>query len=98
MYLATSISTLAVLVVVPCFGLFKISYDTVNRLALQAAQVARLDQLNLRAGRAEKYFRGLKACERSEEYVSRRINEPLDRYDEPVFNPLKNLPPKDGAG
>jgi hypothetical protein len=96
-YLAMAVSTLAVLVVVPCFGLFKISYDTVNRLALQAAQVARLDQLSRRADRAKEYFRPRTTVDRREEYVSSRIKEPLDRYDDPVFNPLNNSQLNDPA-
>ncbi len=36
-YLGAGLSLLAVNVVLPCFGLFRISYDTVNRLSLQNA-------------------------------------------------------------
>src|SRR6185436_7183067 len=61
LYLGATVSLLTVLVVVPCFGFFKISYDTLNRLALESAQIARRDQLIGRAGRVEKQFLDLKA-------------------------------------
>src|SRR6185369_9440136 len=90
LYLGATLSLLTVLVVVPCFGFFKISYDTLNRLALESAQIARRDQLIGRAERVEKQFLDLKA----KGLAKRRIAESLDRYDEPVYYPkaLKDLP------
>ncbi len=82
-YLCVVLSMMLVLSVLPCFGLFKISYDTVNRLALESAQIARRDQLVHRTEQVEKYFQDLKATT----YVKKRIEESLDRYDEPVFYP-----------
>jgi len=83
LYLGMVFSLLIVVVVAPCFGLFKISYDTVNRLALEAAQLKRRDRLIHRTEEINKYFRDLNAPE----YVDDRIKESLDRYDEPVFDP-----------
>lgn len=83
MYLAVALSLLTVLVVTPCFGIFKIAYDTVNRLALESAQLARRDKLLQRAGLARDYFLELK----TPKYAEQRIQERLDRYDEAVFYP-----------
>jgi hypothetical protein len=93
MYLAAALSLLIVLVVAPCFGIFKIAYDTVNRLALESAQLARRDQLVQRAEQARRYFVDLKA----EGYAEQRIQELLDRYDEAVFYPTyhRNLDRQD---
>ena len=83
-YLGMALSMLAVLVALPCFGLFRISYDTVNRLALESAQLARRDQLVHRAQRVHEYFQDMGATG----YEDTRIAESLDRYDVPVFYPL----------
>lgn len=92
LYVAVVLSLLTVLVVLPCFGLFKISYDTVNRLALESAQLARKDQLVRRADDVNDYFLNLKSKggvdeNRFKEYVEKRVAERLDRYDEPVYYP-----------
>jgi hypothetical protein len=76
-YLGMVLSLLLVLVVVPVFGLFKISYNTVNRLALQSAQLARWDQLIHRADR-------IKA---SIPPFEERLNNDWDRYDNAVYYP-----------
>jgi hypothetical protein len=97
LYTAVMFSLLTVVVVLPCFGLFKISYNTVNRLALENAQLARLDQLTHRAERAKEHFADLDpdAMKRGDEQVRKRVleyaevrvSEPLDRYDDAVFFP-----------
>ncbi len=89
-YLATAFSLLTVLVVLPCFGLFKISYNTVNRLSLQNAQLARRDQLIRRADkiRADEIREGGAS-------VAGRLNQQWDRYDNPSFYPKDPPSPSD---
>jgi hypothetical protein len=86
-YLGMALSLLTVLVALPCFGLFRISYDTVNRLALESAQLARRDQLVHRAEVVRGYVQDLKP----KEYKDTWIGESLDRYDVPVFDPMDGL-------
>lgn len=86
LYVAAAFTMLTAIVVVPCFGLFKISYNTVNRLALQSAQVARKDQLQHRAEAAREHFREL-AADPAAAYIQDRLAEDLDRYDRPIFTP-----------
>ena len=83
-YLAAVISLLIVVVVLPCFGVFKISYQSVNRLALESAQLDRSDLLTHRADGIREYFSALSA---DPKLVDRRIAEDLDRYDDAVFWP-----------
>jgi hypothetical protein len=83
LYVAVVFSLLTVTVVLPCFGLFKVSYDTVNRLALQRAQLERRDQLLQRAEQIRSNYRDLQA----DEFINPRIAENLDRYDNAVFDP-----------
>jgi hypothetical protein len=95
LYLVAVFSLLAVVVVLPCFGLFKISYHSVNRVALETAQRERLDLLKHRAATATEYFKTLARESRStdsEKLIHLRINEPLDRYDNSVFRPAKSVP------
>jgi hypothetical protein len=95
-YLAAVFSLLTVLVVLPCFGLFKISYHAVNRLALETAQRERLDLLSHRARTIRECFAALDG--RSNEpgraiggalysILRQRMGEGLDRYDDAVFWP-----------
>ena len=58
-YVAVAFSLLTVSVALPCFGLFRISYNTVNRLALQSAQLARRDLLYCRSVRVRQRFQEL---------------------------------------
>jgi hypothetical protein len=98
LYLGVVLSLLVVIVVLPCFGLFKISYNTVNRLNLENAQLARRDQLIHRADDIKGYFLGLESKENKDredkdandrlaKYADMRLQEDLDRYDKPVYNP-----------
>ncbi|HZT32405.1 MAG TPA: hypothetical protein VFA33_21125 [Bryobacteraceae bacterium] len=95
LYVAMTFSLLAVLAALPCFGLFKIAHDTTHRLALEAAQIARRDQLQHRAEDLRVRFRGIvaDAGDRAEAYASARLAEGLDRYDKPVFDPEPALRP-----
>jgi hypothetical protein len=86
LYLGMALSLLTVLVAVPCFGLFRISYDTVNRLALESAQLARRDLLVHRADSVNEDFQILTPKESRDTW----IGESLDRYDRPVFYPGEN--------
>ena len=97
-YVGAVLSLLLVIVVLPCFGLFQISYNTVNRLSLEAAQLERVDQLGHREDAVNDYFLGLKPNqdtgemkERFRDFAARRLQIDLDRYDKPVYNP-NNLP------
>jgi hypothetical protein len=93
LYLAAVFSLLAVTVVLPCFGLFKISYHSVNRLALEAATGERRDLLTHRAEAISEYFKSLDAKSGdaaqpvSETLIQLRTRETLDRYDNAVFWP-----------
>ncbi len=78
-YLGTVLSLLIVVVVLPCFGLFRISYNTVNRLALQNAQLARRDQLIHRVD-------ARKTNPVSPAPIA-NAQKDLDRYDKAVFLP-----------
>jgi hypothetical protein len=86
-YLGMALSLLTVMVAMPCFGLFRISYDTVNRLALESAQLARRDQLVQRAEVVDGYIQDLEP----KQYKDTWIGESLDRYDVPVFYPIEGL-------
>jgi hypothetical protein len=93
LYLAAVFSLLTVLVVLPCFGLFKISYHSVNRLALETAQRERLDLLTHRAAAISEYFKTLEAksgeigSTLTDVLIRQRMDETLDRYDNAVFWP-----------
>jgi hypothetical protein len=102
LYLAAVFSLLTVVVVLPCFGLFKISYHSVNRIALEAAERERLDLLTHRAEAITEYFKTLdeKSSEAgrliSEALIRQRIEETLDRYDNAVFWPSEIEPSETG--
>ena len=96
LYLAAAFSLLTVLVVLPCFGLFKISYNSVNRLDLETALRDRLDLLTHRAEELREAFARLQTApgERTKppsealvRILERRIGETLDRYDNAIFWP-----------
>ena len=84
LYLGVVLSLLAVLIVVPCFALFRISYHTVNRLALESAQLDRLDLLTHRADHIRQYFSSVKT---KPETACFRLNDTLDRYDTAISWP-----------
>jgi len=83
-YLGMVLSLVAVVVVLPCFGLFRISYDTVNRLVLQNAQLTRHDKIVRRSQEVD-------PADKS----NRRLEDPSrldrDRYDNAVFYPKKEV-------
>jgi hypothetical protein len=91
LYTVAVFSLLTVLVVLPCFGLFKIAYHSVNRLALETAQRDRLDLLTHRAEEIRQHFTAPDAL------FKQRVQEELDRYDTPVFWPTDVTAPPSGA-
>lgn len=96
LYVAAVFSLLVAGVVLPCFGLFKIAYQSISRLALATALQDRFDLLAHRADAIRDHFADLQkiAGETGEScganlnsIVAKRIRESLDRYDRPVFAP-----------
>jgi hypothetical protein len=83
LYLCAVCSVLIVMVVLPCFALFKISYDSVNRLHAEWAQMQRKDLLEHRAEAIQEQLG--EAGDAS--VVRERIREESDRYDDAVFWP-----------
>jgi hypothetical protein len=79
------LSLVTVIVVLPCFGLFRISYDTVNRLALENAQLTRRDQLLRRADDIQQHAQVFKPAPKLKDDMKERSN--WDRYDKAVFYP-----------
>lgn len=103
LYSAAVFSVLTVLVVLPCFGLFKVSYHSVNRLALEAEQLDRLDLLNHRAEGIRENYTALERTPNAtgnaiagalEPIFRQRMAEKLDRYDEAAFWPFDVLEPQ----
>ncbi len=92
-YLGTVLSLLTVIVVLPCFGLFRISYNTVNRLALQNAQLARSDQLIRRADYIQQHTPEVKEPDKLKAQIQERVQTNLDRYDHAVFYPKDGVKP-----
>jgi hypothetical protein len=98
-YLGMVLSLLTVIVVLPCFGLFRISYDTVNRLALQNAQLTRRDQLSRRADYIQQHAQEVKLADKLKDEMEDPIQSDGDRYDNAVFYPkdevksLKHIQP-----
>ncbi len=96
---------LALVVVLPCFGLFQISYNTVNRLALETAQVERRDLLGHRQEEINRDFAGLNTDapdemrSRFRGFAASRLETDWDRYDRPVYNPnnLSDVVPADSG-
>jgi hypothetical protein len=96
LYVATAFSLLTAIAVLPCFGLFRVAYHSVGRLATEAALQDRLDLLIHRAEAIRGHYSGLEAVGGEstgpmsasvEGVVTQRIAERLDRYDWPVFAP-----------
>jgi hypothetical protein len=83
-YLGMVLSLVAVVVVLPCFGLFRISYDTVNRLVLQNAQLTRHDQIVRRA-------QEVKAAGKLKDPIEDPSRSDWDRYDRAVFYPKQEV-------
>jgi len=83
-YLGMVLSLVTVVVVLPCFGLFRIAYDTVNRLALQNAQLTRRDQLVRRAQEVD-------PAAKLKDPVEDRSRSDWDRYDKAVFYPKQDV-------
>jgi hypothetical protein len=83
LYLLAVCSVLTVMVVLPCFALFKISYDSVNRLHAESAQMERKDLLEHRAEGIREQLGEVGAPT----LVSKRIAEEADRYDDAIFWP-----------
>jgi hypothetical protein len=82
-YAAVVVSLLASVVIVPCFGIFKYSYDSVNRLALRHQQLTLLKSLLQRSEKIERYYLDIKTAEK---YGEGRLKVCLDRYDTVFFN------------
>jgi hypothetical protein len=98
-YLGMVLSLVAVVVVLPCFGLFRISYDTVNRLVLQNAQLTRSGQLIRRADNIRQRNQEVTVSTKLKGEMEDPIWSDWDRYDNAVFYPkpdgkvLKHLQP-----
>jgi len=90
-FLGMVLSLVTVIVVLPCFGLFRISYDTVNRLALQNAQLNRRDQLIRRAGHIRQRAQEVKVDGELKNQMEDPIQSDSDRYDKAVFYPKDEL-------
>jgi hypothetical protein len=82
-YAAVLVSLLTSLVIVPCFGIFKYSYDSVNRLALRHQQLMLLKSLLQRSEKIQRYYLEIRTAEK---YAERRLKQCLDRYDTVFFN------------
>ncbi len=94
-YLGMVLSLVTVIVVLPCFGLFRIAYDTVNRLALQNAQLTRRDQIARRAGYAQQRAQEIKVADKLKDQMEVPSRSDWDRYDKAVFFPKPEAPKKD---
>ena len=90
LYVGAVSSVLIVMVVLPCFALFKISYDSVNRLHAEWAQLQRKDLLEHRAEAIRNRLG--EGC--GPDLVNARLTEESDRYDTAVFWPTDIPEPK----
>jgi hypothetical protein len=96
LYVAAVFSLLIAGVVLPCFGIFKIAYHSISKLALGTALQDRVDLLMHRSQAIRDRFADFEVAPadnnehwagRLESIVVKRIREGLDRYDRPVFAP-----------
>ena len=82
-YTLVVVSILVILVVVPSCGFFKVSYDYVQRIFLQAEQLDLTQRLEDRQRSIEDYYTHIGAPERFEKA---RLLELFDRYDRVFLN------------
>jgi hypothetical protein len=89
LYAGAVFAVLAVMVILPSCGLFKIAYHAVSRLELEKAQLDRIDLLDHRADKIRAYFAAVpfKNLKDRDKIAQTQLSGTLDRYDIPVFWP-----------